>query len=114
MANKDNLIPLNRRSKEAAKEIQTAGGKARGKQQQEAKTFREAALVMLKVPQDFKLPNGETLRATARDGVVLGMLQAAQRGNPKAAKWLADILGESSININLTTDDDMRPEINIE
>lgn len=112
--NEQNLIPTDKRSKEEARELGRKGGKASGEARRRAKTFRESALIALQVPQDFKMPNGETIRGTARDGVVLGMLQAAQRGNPKAAKWLADILGESSININLTTDEDNRPEINIE
>ena len=112
--NEQNLIPTNKRSKAEARELGRKGGKASGEARRRSKTFREAALAALQVEQDFNLPNGEKLHATARDGVVLGMLQAAQRGNPKAAKWLADILGESSININLSTDPDSRPEINIE
>lgn len=45
--NEQNLIPLNRRSKEAAKEIQTAGGLARGQQQRERKHGKELARLIL-------------------------------------------------------------------
>lgn len=112
--NEQNLKPNTERTPKQRSELARKAGKASGESRRRAKTFREAAQAALQVEQDFKMPNGETLRGTARDGVVLGMLQAAQRGNPKAAKWLADILGESSININLSTDPDSRPEINIE
>ena len=47
MANEQNLIPLNRRSKEAAKTIQTAGGLARGQQQRERKHGKELARLIL-------------------------------------------------------------------
>ena len=45
--NEQNLIPLNRRSKEAAKVIQTAGGLARGQQQRERKHGKELARLIL-------------------------------------------------------------------
>lgn len=96
MANEDNLIPLNERTKEAAKAIQIAGGRARGKQQTEQKTMREWARIFGAVPVTIKAQDGTDVNTTTLGNVVAAQLQKATRGDTKAAKFIADLLGETA------------------
>ena len=50
MANEQNLIPLNQRSKENAKKIQQMGGQARGAARKRKRSMREAAEYYLSLP----------------------------------------------------------------
>lgn len=99
MANEENLIPLNKRSKEQAKKIQKAGGIARGKQRAEEKSFRELLKLALNEYLDKKHRGKEI---TVQEGIILKALQQALNGDAKAREWLTKILGEYSDNINLT------------
>lgn len=47
MANEQNLIPLNKRTKKEQREIATEGGIASGKARREKKTFQELAKTLL-------------------------------------------------------------------
>lgn len=96
MANEDNLIPLNERTKEAAKAIQIAGGRARGKQQTEQKTMREWARIFGAVPVTIKAQDGTDVNTTTLGNVVAAQLQKATRGDTKAAKFIVDLLGETA------------------
>ena len=112
--NNQNLIPLNKRSKEAAKAIQTAGGVARGEQQTKAKGMREWVRIFGETGQSVTMPDGSTVDTTMLGAVVLGQIRAAQKGNTKAATLLSDLLGERNINIAIGEGEESRPEINIE
>lgn len=96
MANEENLIPLNERTKEAAKAIQVAGGIARGKQQTEQKTMREWARIFGAVPVKIKAQDGSDVETTTLGNIVAAQMQKATRGDTKAAKFVADLLGETA------------------
>lgn len=96
MAREENLIPLNERSKEEAKVIQTAGGVARGKQRTEQKTMREWAKVFGAVPVTVKAQDGTDVDTTTLGNIVAAQMQKATRGDTKAAKFIADLLGETA------------------
>lgn len=95
MANEDNLVPLNQRSKEEAKEIQTAGGIARGKQRTEQKTMREWARVFGAIPVKVKTPDGKETDTTTLGSIVAAQMAKATRGDTKAAKFVSELLGET-------------------
>lgn len=101
MAREDNLIPLNERSKDAAKVIQTAGGIARGKQQTEQKSMREWAKIFGAMPVQVKAPDGKVTETTTLGNIVAAQMAKATKGDTKAAKFVADLLGEMEQNINL-------------
>lgn len=104
MANKpENLIPLNKRSKEDAKVIQTAGGVARGKKITENKTMREWAKVFGNVQVEIKMPDGSTSKTTTLGNIVAAQMAKATRGDTKAARFVADLLGEITKTVNLNT-----------
>ena len=95
MANEENLVPLNQRTKEAAKEIQIAGGIARGKQQTEQKTMREWAKVFGAIPVKVKTPDGKEADTTTLGSIVAAQMAKATRGDTKAAKYISELLGET-------------------
>ena len=95
MANEDNLVPLNQRSKEEAKEIQTAGGIARGKQRTEQKTMREWAKIFGAIPVKVKAQDGTEVDSTTLGSIVAVQMQKATKGDTKAAKFVSDLLGET-------------------
>jgi hypothetical protein len=98
----DNLISLNDRSPEKAREIRSKGGKARQEQRKEQKSFRD----LLQACLDLEQKNNQTgEKKTLKD---LGMLRLAtqvSQGNLKAIKLAAEIMGEYKQKINLDTED---------
>lgn len=98
----DNLINLNDRSPEKAREIRSKGGKARQEQRKEQKSFRD----LLQACLDLEQKNAQTgEKKTLKD---LGMLRLAtqvSQGNLKAIKLAAEIMGEYKQKINLDTED---------
>lgn len=98
----DNLINLNDRSPEKAREIRSKGGKARQEQRKEQKSFRD----LLQACLDLEQKNNQTgEKKTLKD---LGMLRLAtqvSQGNLKAIKLAAEIMGEYKQKINLDTED---------
>lgn len=97
--NNDNLIPLNERSKEEAKVIQIAGGKARARQRAERKTMRAWAETLGEIPVTIKTPDGGTQDVTTLGAIVAAQMAQATKGNTKAAKFIADLLGEMVQNV---------------
>ena len=76
MANEQNLIPLNKRSKSEQREIQSSGGKARAKKINDRKIFKEVI---------------EEYLGIHIDDIVLSMInEAKKKGNVQAAIWLRD------------------------
>ena len=62
MAGEENLIPLNKRTKEEQREITTAGGLASGESRRKRKAMREQAELLLSLPfQDRINDKGESL-----------------------------------------------------
>lgn len=86
MANEQNLIPLNKRSKNEQREIRIRAGKASGAARRKIKTFKLAAKYQL-IEED---ENGET----AIWRIIARLIEAAENGDIKAAEFLRDIHGE--------------------
>ena len=106
MAKKDkrpeNLINLNDRSPEKAREIRSKGGKARQEQRKEQKSFRD----LLQACLDLEQKNGQTGETkTLKDLGMLRLANQVSQGNLKAIKLAAEIMGEYKQKINLDTED---------
>lgn len=98
----DNLINLNDRSPEKAREIRSMGGKARQEQRKEQKSFRD----LLQACLDLEQKNGQTGETkTLKDLGMLRLANQVSQGNLKAIKLAAEIMGEYKQKINLDTED---------
>ena len=104
MANDENLIPMNRRTKSEQREIATAGGKASGAARRKKRDMRKAAEMLLNMPVSNKQSTMKaTLTALGIDeedmdysmGVMAAMLVQAANGNVNAAKFLRDTAGQN-------------------
>jgi hypothetical protein len=85
MAGSDNIIPLNRRTKEEQKAITTAGGIASGESRRARKTLKEELLLLLS--------EGDTQKS-----VTVALLQKAMDGDVKAFEVLRDTIGEKPVD----------------
>ena len=81
MANEQNLIPQNKRTKSEQREIARKGGIASGKSRKARKTFKEELLLLLS--------QGDT-----QEKVSLAVLQKAMNGDTKAFEVIRDTVGE--------------------
>lgn len=81
MANEENLIPLNKRSKEVQRAIQEKGRIANKKKIEARKTLREELLALLE--------KGDT-----QEKLSLSLIQEALKGNTKAFEVIRDTIGE--------------------
>lgn len=102
MANEQNLIPLNQRSKEDAKKIQQMGGQARGAARKRKRSMRDAAEYYLSLPvmdkkaiSRFEKDGIETDDIDNQMAIIVGLARSAMRGDSKAAKLLMEMLGEN-------------------
>ena len=88
MANKgqENLIPLNKRTKEEQREIARQGGIASGKVRQE-KAIMKATLEML---LEERNKSGKTYKELA----TLGLIKGAIKGNAQNYRTILEVLGE--------------------
>lgn len=107
MANDENLIPMNRRTKSEQRKIATAGGKASGAARRKKRDMRKAAEMLLNMPVSNKQSTMKaTLTALGIDeedmdysmGVMAAMLVQAANGNVNAAKFLRDTAGQNRHN----------------
>lgn len=95
MANEQNLIPLNKRSKEVQREIQEKGRKANKAKIERRKTLREELLSLLE--------KGDTQKKLS-----LALIQEALNGNTKAFVAIRDTIGEKpkeNINVGVSYED---------
>ena len=103
MPNEQNLIPMEQRSPEEAREMGRKGGRASGESRRRKKSLREAAELYLSLPVSDK----RAWNKLARDGVgpedvdnqmaiIAGLTIKAAKGDAKAAKVLFDLLGEQT------------------
>lgn len=101
MPNERNLIPMEQRSPEEAREMGRKGGRASGEARRRKKSLREAAELYLSLPVSDK----RAWNKLAKDGVapedvdnqmaiIAGLTIKAVKGDAKAAKLLFDLLGE--------------------
>lgn len=100
---REDLIPLNKRTKEEQKKIATAGGRASGAARRRKRTLKEAAEIYLSLPVSDKRELNRILK-TGLDAeeidnqmaIIVGLGQTAASGNSKAAKVLFDLLGNET------------------
>lgn len=83
LANEGNLIPLNKRTKEEQREIQSKGGIASGASRRAYKSLKQAAKVFFKENEDAAM------------SVIQSLYSEALGGNVKAVEKLQDLLGET-------------------
>ena len=103
MPNEKNLIPMDQRSKEEARELGRKGGKASGASRRRKRSLKEAADLYLSLPvADRRLWNRMAKLGVDPDDIdnqmamIIGLQQAAAAGDSKAAKVVFDLLGEDS------------------
>jgi hypothetical protein len=84
----ENLIPINKRTPEEAKEITSKGGIASGESKRRRKTFKEIFELLLqeKAIDGSELTNDELIS--------LQMIVEANKGNTKAFEIVRDTIGE--------------------
>ena len=103
MSNEKNLIPMEQRSPEEAREMGRKGGRASGESRRRKKSLREAAELYLSLPVSDK----RAWNKLARDGVepenvdnqmaiIAGLTIKAVKGDSKAAKLLFELVGDQS------------------
>ena len=107
MANEKNLIPLNQRTKEQQREIQSAGGKARAERARERKAMKETAETVLSMPMGKgKVKSIEDIKSylelkgknlTVQETIILKQVEKAIKGDLKAAEFLRDLVGEKPL-----------------
>lgn len=101
MANEQNLNPV--RTESEAKELGKKGGIASGEARRNKKTMREWAEAFGNVQVEIKLPDGSTSKTTTLGNIVAAQMAKATRGDTKAARFVADLLGEITKNVNINT-----------
>ena len=125
MANEQNLRPIKLTHEEAMKNG-AKGGKASGKARRERRSMRETAEYLLNLPQKpGKVTTVDKLRTnkdisdanlTNQDQIILKQIEQARKGNPRAAEFLRDLIGEKptdkqeitvsgNVDVNLETAD---------
>lgn len=101
MANEENLIPMNKRTKSEQREIQSRAGKASGKSRRNKKQLKDCMSTLLAL--DIKNP--DTLELFECMGIkdksnkmliTLGLFQAAASGDVKAFKEVRNLIGEDA------------------
>lgn len=91
MANNNNLIPLNQRTKSEQREIAKSGGVASGIARQEKRKIREVLQELL----DLQTPEGKEYR----EELCLALLNKALTGDVRAFECIRDTIGEKPADI---------------
>jgi hypothetical protein len=101
MANEgeENLIPLNKRTKDEQREIARKGGKASGRSRKDKRTFRETLAYLLEFQDKDK--NGNPLVSpitgkpmSIRENILMQALLKARKGDIKAFLTILETMGE--------------------
>lgn len=102
MANKQNLIPFNKRTESEQRRIATMGGKASGK----ARSFK----ALLKEISEEAAAQGSAM--SRKEYVARKLYELAGKGNIKAMELLMKVLNELDDNVTLTIKQprDLTPE----
>ena len=85
MANEQNLIPLNKRSKKAQREIQEKGRKANKEKNEKRKTLKEELLLLLS-------------QNNTQEKMSLSLITKALNGDTKAFEIIRDTIGEKPVD----------------
>ena len=103
MPNEKNLIPMDQRSKNEARELGRNGGIASGVSRRRKRSLKEAADLYLSLPvSDRKMWNKISRRGVDPEDIdnqmamIIGLTIAATAGDAKAAKVIVDLLGEDA------------------
>lgn len=103
MSNEKNLIPFSERSESEARESGRKGGIASGKARRRKRSMKEAADYYLSLPETDRRRVNAMLRdqidpedVDNQMAVVMGMAEAAKRGDARAAGVLLKMLGEEA------------------
>ena len=101
MPGEDNLIPINERTTEEQREIQSAGGRASGAARRRKRALKEAADLYLSLPvSERKRWNALAKKGVAPEDIdnqmamIVGLTDAAADGDARAGRLILDILGE--------------------
>lgn len=101
MANEQNLVPLNRRTKSEQREIQSAGGVSSGVSRRRKRSMREAADLYLSLPPSDKRRWNKLARKGLEPdeidnqmAIIVGLTERAIKGDARAAKVIVDLLGD--------------------
>lgn len=112
MANPQNIIPNSERTPEELREITRKGGIASGASRRRAKSMRQWAKILAKEGMRMTTPEGKEIDGDIAGGIVIAQMRKAAKGDTKAAKFVADLLGELveqqaqggvTINVNAQT-----------
>lgn len=115
MANPQNIIPNSERTPEELREITRKGGIASGASRRRAKSMRQWAKILAKEGMRMTTPEGKEIDGDIAGGIVIAQMRKAAKGDTKAAKFVADLLGELveqqaqggvTINVTAQTKDD--------
>lgn len=103
MANEKNLIPNERRTPSERRENARKAGVASGKARKRKHSMKEAADIYLSLPvSDKRKLNKAIKRHVDADDVdnqmlmIMGLVDAAQNGDARAAKVVIDLVGEAT------------------
>lgn len=98
-----NLVPLDQRTKDEQRTIQEKGGIASGVARRRKRSMKEAADYYLSLPETDRRRVNALLRDEVEPedvdnqmSVVMGMAEAAKRGDARAAGVLLKMLGEEA------------------
>lgn len=101
MSNEKNLIPMDQRSKEEARELGRKGGQASGASRRRKRSLKEAADLFLSLPvTDRKTFNRMTKAGIDPSDVdyqmamLVGLTLAATEGDARAGRLIKDIIGD--------------------
>lgn len=103
MAGTDNLKPQSTRTKEEQKEIARQGGLASGEARRRRKSMREWAETFGAMPVKVKGPDGSLTDSDTLGAIMAAQMAKASKGDTKAAKFVAELLGEMEKTINVKT-----------
>ena len=116
MANEENLIPFSERSESEARENGRKGGIASGAARRRKRSMKEAADYYLSLPETDRRRVNALLRDAVDNedidnqmSVVMGITEAAKRGDARAAGVLLKMLGEDSPKTDTAALDEEAP-----
>ena len=93
-----NLVPVNQRSKEEQRQIQSAGGKASGvarrRQKTQAEIIRQIMALKLTVEEGAEKLEALGLDPTWATDANVAVMQKARKGDVESLRYLRDTIGE--------------------
>ena len=102
----ENLIPLNKRTKDEQREIQSNGGKKSGEVRLARKTFKEEFTALLEGVNNKGESNNKA--------ITMALMQRALRGDTKAFEIIRDTIGEKPTDkVDINADKDISVSIKV-